>query len=80
MASTYGDTDPVYRLEVMSLDPTAQDPRHGFNTVKLKMEVKKTHAFSGSLLLTSDGTGRLHLWDVRNPQSKVELRSSEQVR
>ena len=77
--STYRDTDPVYRLEIMSLDLTAQDLGHGFNTAKLHTEVRRIHAFSGSLLLTSDGTGRLHLWDVESPQRKVELRTAEQV-
>ncbi|KAF8809525.1 hypothetical protein BYT27DRAFT_7241230 [Phlegmacium glaucopus] len=67
------------QLEVMSLDLTARDSGHGFNTVKFQIEIKKIHAFSGSLLLASDGTGRLHLWDIKIPQSKVELRNSEQT-
>jgi len=66
------------QLEIMSLDLTAQDLGHGFNTAKLHTEVRRIHAFSGSLLLTSDGTGRLHLWDVESPQRKVELRTAEQ--
>ena len=66
----------------MSLDPTAQDSSHGFNTTTriLQTDVKTIHAFSGSLFLTSDGAGRLHVWNINNPQIKVELRNSEQVR
>ena len=64
----------------MSLDPTAQDSSHGFNTAILQIaDVRIIHAFSGSLFLTSDGAGRLHFWDIENPQMKVELRNSEQV-
>ena len=66
----------------MSLDPTAQDSSHGFNTTTriLQTDVKTIHAFSGSLFLTSDGAGRLHVWNINNPQIKVEFRNSEQVR
>ena len=66
----------------MSLDPTAQDSSHGFNTATriLQTDVKTIHAFSSSLFLTSNGTGRLHVWDIDNPQIKVELHNSEQVR
>lgn len=78
--STWVDPDPFYRLEVMSLNPTAQDSSHGFNTAMLQIEVRTIHAFSGSLFLTSDGIGRLHFWDIENPQMKIELRNSEQVR
>lgn len=61
----------------MSLDPTAQN---GFNTAMLQIDVKIIHAFSGSLFLTSDAAGRLHFWDIENPQIKIELQNSEQVR
>lgn len=64
----------------MSLDPTAQNADHGFSTVKLQIEVRTVHAFSGSLLLASDGRGCLHLWDITTPQRTIELRNSEQVR
>ena len=64
----------------MSLDLTAQDSGHGFNTAMLQIDVRIIHAFSGSLFLTSNGAGRLHFWDIENPQIKVELRNSEQVR
>jgi hypothetical protein len=71
-------------LEILSLNPTAQDPDHGFTTATLQVDlgIRIIHAFSGSFLLTSDGVGRLHLWNAENPQMKVELRSSlaEQVR
>ena len=64
----------------MSLDLTAQDSRRGFNTAMLQIDVRIIHAFSGSLFLTSNGAGRLYFWDIENPQIKVELRNSEQVR
>lgn len=67
------------QLEIMSLDSTAQDSGHGFNTVKLQIEVKKIHAFFGSLLLTSDDAGPLHLWDVESPQRIVKLRNLDQA-
>ena len=64
----------------MSLNPTAQDSSRGFNAAILQADVRIIHAFSGSLFLTSDGAGRLHVWNINNPQIKVELRNSEQVR
>jgi hypothetical protein len=64
----------------MSLDPTARESSHGFNTAMLQIDVRIIHAFSGSLFLTSDGAGHLHFWDIENPQIKIELQNSDQVR
>ncbi|TFK39745.1 hypothetical protein BDQ12DRAFT_681146 [Crucibulum laeve] len=67
-------------VEIFDIDCTISDPTNAFVvTSQFPEVVERIHLFSGSRLLTRDGIGRTHLWDVEYPEVKVEIKNPHNV-